>query len=252
MKSRLLAAALTLILHLCAGFAFFEYQLPKTSPLPRTVIVSLSQVAEGIPVETKPQPVAEPASKEQHLSSNDLQSPQAPEAINNESLLLPTPPQTDQLREISARMSKSRAASPPPQTVSLQPLNRPEPGPSLGSDVVPEKPSTPAAVSTYHTVVPAMPKIPKRIEIQPAYKDTPTPTYPVLARRLGYQGTVELKGLVKQDGTVGELQVVTSSGYLVLDQAALNTVQRWSFGPGTGDGVKEAMWIKIPVHFSLK
>jgi protein TonB len=44
--------------------------------------------------------------------------------------------------------------------------------------------------------------------------------YPPVARRLGEQGTVKVKYLVEADGSVGDCDVMTSSGSQRLDDAA--------------------------------
>jgi protein TonB len=90
------------------------------------------------------------------------------------------------------------------------------------------------------------------VENKPQYQETPKPAYPALARRMGYQGTVELELLVAVEGTVGAARLVRSSGYTLLDSAALKAVRVWRFEPGTRDGQQVAMWIKVPVNFSLR
>jgi protein TonB len=69
---------------------------------------------------------------------------------------------------------------------------------------------------------------------------------------MGYEGTVVLEVLVLGEGTVGEARMVRSCGYPLLDSAALEAVRAWRFAPGTRAGEKVAMWIKIPVNFSLR
>ncbi len=61
-----------------------------------------------------------------------------------------------------------------------------------------------------------------------------------------------LRVLINVSGRVNALRVVTSSGHRILDQAALSAVRKWRFEPGTEDGEKKAMWVKIPINFDLK
>jgi len=42
-----------------------------------------------------------------------------------------------------------------------------------------------------------------------------------------------------------------SSGFERLDPAAIKTVARWRFVPGTKNGVPEAMWHLQPINFVL-
>jgi protein TonB len=89
-------------------------------------------------------------------------------------------------------------------------------------------------------------------EATPLYRQNPVPDYPLLGRKRGYQGTVVLEVLVSREGRVKELSLSTSSGYSVLDQAALTSVKAWLFDPGTRGGEKIDMWVKVPVRFQLE
>lgn len=86
----------------------------------------------------------------------------------------------------------------------------------------------------------------------PRYKQNSPPGYPLHARRMGYEGLVMLKVLVGANGRVDDLELLQSSGYAVLDQAALSCVKKWVFEPGTEGGKKQKMWVKIPVRFELE
>lgn len=90
------------------------------------------------------------------------------------------------------------------------------------------------------------------LQAQPLYHLNPPPEYPTIARRRRYQGTVRLDVLVLANGRVGDVRVEQSSGYRVLDNAALRTVRKWSFEPGTRGEKTVAMRVQIPVRFELK
>lgn len=65
----------------------------------------------------------------------------------------------------------------------------------------------------------------------------PKPAYPERARRRGEEGTVRLKVQVLPSGSVGEIEVVSTSGYPDLDKAAVECVKgQWKFTPATLDG----------------
>ena len=87
---------------------------------------------------------------------------------------------------------------------------------------------------------------------RPLYKQNTSPPYPPKARRMGYEGIVMLKVLINESGRVNNLEVLKSSGYDILDRAALSTVKEWRFEPGTEGGIKKKMWVKIPIRFQLK
>jgi len=87
---------------------------------------------------------------------------------------------------------------------------------------------------------------------RPLYKKNPKPVYPTIARRRRYQGTTLLEVQVDSRGRVGELRVVQSSGYEVLDRAALTAVRDWLFEPGRRRDVRVDMWVRVPVRFQLQ
>ena len=62
------------------------------------------------------------------------------------------------------------------------------------------------------------------------------PVYPQEAARLGQQGAVVLLIHVSPDGAATGSDVVETSGYESLDQAAQQAVARWRFRPGLKDG----------------
>src|SRR6266404_9237482 len=61
----------------------------------------------------------------------------------------------------------------------------------------------------------------------------PDPPYPGIAIRNNYQGTVTVELAVDASGTVVSAKVTKSSGFPVLDEAAIKTVKElWHFPPG--------------------
>src|ERR1041385_2859573 len=61
----------------------------------------------------------------------------------------------------------------------------------------------------------------------------PDPQYPGMAQRNKYQGTVTLVFTVDESGAIKSVEVHKSSGYPMLDYAALEVVKtRWRFPPG--------------------
>ena len=89
-------------------------------------------------------------------------------------------------------------------------------------------------------------------EARPMYRTNPSPYYPRLARKRGYEGTVVLEVLVDPSGKVKDLQVFKSGGYAILDKAAADSVKDWLFEPGMRGDEKLEMWVKIPIRFQLK
>jgi protein TonB len=78
------------------------------------------------------------------------------------------------------------------------------------------------------------------------------PEYPPASRRAGEEGTVMLKAFVTESGKPGQVEVVKSSGFPKLDEAAVKEVERnWRFVPGKEDGKPAAMWHTFAVTFRL-
>jgi periplasmic protein TonB len=76
-------------------------------------------------------------------------------------------------------------------------------------------------------------------------------TYPPISKRLGEQGVVQLEVQVLVDGTVGQLKLKRSSGYVRLDEAALSAVRHWRYLPARRGDQAIAAWYVQPVSFSL-
>lgn len=82
--------------------------------------------------------------------------------------------------------------------------------------------------------------------------DNPKPVYPELARKRGQEGTVRLRAHVDEKGRVITVEVAQSSGWRMLDVAAVKTVRRWRFQPGMRAGIAVQGTVMIPVRFSLQ
>nr|CRH05391.1 putative TonB family protein [Candidatus Magnetococcus massalia] len=83
------------------------------------------------------------------------------------------------------------------------------------------------------------------------YLRNPKPSYPMLARRRGLQGTVLLHVQVSDQGAPLDVTIKQGSGYGVLDRAALEAVVRWRFKPATRGGVAILSQVDVPIRFTL-
>jgi protein TonB len=90
------------------------------------------------------------------------------------------------------------------------------------------------------------------IEARPLYRLNPPPKYPAMAKKRGYIGQVVLDVLVARSGGVADLRVYTSSGYGMLDEAAIAAVKTWVFEPAMRGNKKVKMWVRVPIRFELK
>lgn len=84
------------------------------------------------------------------------------------------------------------------------------------------------------------------------YLNNPPPVYPTLARRLGEQGRVMLRVLVRADGTPAEVEINHSSGFTRLDRAALDAVRKWRFIPARRGDTPVTAPVLVPVSFTLE
>jgi len=84
------------------------------------------------------------------------------------------------------------------------------------------------------------------------YARTVKPRYPRKARRAGWEGTTVLKVLVHPDGAPGPVAVDRTSGFDILDSAAVKAVERWRFHPARRGVEVLPSWVRVPVAFKLK
>jgi protein TonB len=76
-------------------------------------------------------------------------------------------------------------------------------------------------------------------------------TYPAIARRKGWQGVVKLALHIEADGSITELQLAESSGYSILDRAAVQCLQFASL-PGAARWLQgRTIDIVVPVEYRL-
>ena len=84
------------------------------------------------------------------------------------------------------------------------------------------------------------------------YGHNPAPTYPVEARRRAEHGTVLLRIKVAADSAVAAVEIAQSSGFDLLDEAALDAVRHgWRFVPARRDGIAIESWVEVPIRFAL-
>jgi len=90
---------------------------------------------------------------------------------------------------------------------------------------------------------------PQRVDVYPEQTFTVPPSYPDAARDAGLQGTVRVAAHVRTDGTVDSTVVYHSIAGL--DSVAVACVKQWRFQPASYQGKPVAVWVGIPVTFTL-
>ncbi|TKY82549.1 energy transducer TonB [Pectobacterium polonicum] len=231
---RWLAVVATLLLH-AAVLALFNSAStpPVTVPArPQPVSVELvSTVTE--PVVQEVVPVAEPETP----TPQPLEEPTITEPLVDESALLPPAPE----KKVPEKKPEPVPKKTPVKKSAPAPKPTPQPQTETASTVAP---TTPAPVQPVDA--PLTPPL-----ANADYLHNPSPSYPDVAISRGYEGTVLLNVQVRADGKVQTIRIHQSSGYPSLDEAARDTVVRWSFVPARRGNQPVSGWVVVPVDFSL-
>ena len=85
---------------------------------------------------------------------------------------------------------------------------------------------------------------------QPEEIDRVLPRYPLAARRAGVQGAVVVRGIVRRDGTIDNVEVIKDlpNG---LGEAAREAVSEWRFRPASFQGEPIDVYYTVTVNFRL-
>ncbi|HYI07437.1 MAG TPA: TonB family protein [Thermoanaerobaculia bacterium] len=86
---------------------------------------------------------------------------------------------------------------------------------------------------------------------QPEELDRVIPRYPSAARRQGVQGPVVVRGIVRRDGTIDNLEIIKDLPY-GLGEEARRAVSRWRFRPATFRGEPIDVYYTVTVNFRLQ
>ena len=122
------------------------------------------------------------------------------------------------------------SAAPPPE-----PVNIPAPPPA---------PVESEPVSRVYAAVPVGGTQPEELE-------RVIPRYPPEARRNGVAGAVVIRGIVRRDGTIDNVEILKDLPY-GLGDAAREAVSRWRFRPATYRGEPIDVYYTVTVNFRLR
>ncbi|MFM7658570.1 MAG: energy transducer TonB [Burkholderiaceae bacterium] len=143
----------------------------------------------------------------------------------------------------------------PPRQEAVKPEPHPEPvkiEPPPAPVAAPPAPVSPPAPPPPAPPAPPTPKPSARTEVSISASYAAAnrkPEYPKMSLRLGEQGTVVLIVMVKSDGSAGDVEVKSSSGFGRLDRAAADAVKTWRFNPATVDGKAVDKSYEVPITF---
>jgi TonB family protein len=76
-------------------------------------------------------------------------------------------------------------------------------------------------------------------------------TYPRIALLKHQEGTVVLNLLVLEDGQVGDIRLIRSSGYAQLDAAAQVEVSNWRYLPAVRKGAPVSAQVNVAIRFRI-
>lgn len=86
---------------------------------------------------------------------------------------------------------------------------------------------------------------------QPEEIDRVMPRYPSSARRAGVGGAVVVRGIVRRDGTIDNVEIIRDLEY-GLGEEARRAVSRWRFRPATHRGEPIDVYYTVTVNFRLQ
>jgi protein TonB len=210
--------------------------------------LSATEAAEPAPAKME----EPPAPQEAHAlpGGNDAPPAVAAAAEDIPRAMPPAPPAREarRTRRTAAPLAlKAEPEQPPPVAAMAHPAANDEQASEEGQGAVGGASGLAVALSA----LPWQPSEPSRPSAPPAYGGNPAPTYPAAARRRGQQGQVVVRAEVLADGRAARVEVMRSSGYALLDEAALVSVLEWRFAPAEIDGVPSAGAIEVPITFKL-
>jgi protein TonB len=234
---------------------------PSTEPPPELLpIPTLAPPPEPDPPPPEPEPevVEEPPPPEPDVVLIEETPPPEPVKVHQEPppKLKPEPPPKPKPKVVQKpKPAETPAPQIQPQQVAAAPVGMPDAPKDAGESVAPPSTEPAKGVSTPGTA--AGPSTPAEggplVILDPAYRDPPTPpAYPPRSVMLGQQGQVVVRAAIDPKGNPEEVVIWTSSGFPLLDKAAIDAVKRWRFMPARRGASTVAAWVQVPVNFKLR
>ncbi|POE08794.1 energy transducer TonB [Pectobacterium odoriferum] len=233
---RWLAVIATLLLHAAVLALFNSASTPPVTVPARPQPVSIELVAAA----AEPVLQAQPAEPDVVTPPPELTPPPVDKPVDDNALLPPVPEKKEPEKKPESTPKKVAVKKNPPAPT-------PKPQAEAASATAPVTPAPVAQKAVAQPVdAPLTPPL-----ANADYLHNPAPSYPDVAISRGYEGTVLLNVQVRADGKVQTIRIHQSSGYPSLDDAARDTVRRWSFVPARRGSQPVSGWVVVPVDFSL-
>lgn len=155
-----------------------------------------------------------------------------PDALHKMCSQQPEPPQRPS--DIAHQpMQQQHVSDTPEQVESIDPSAQPSPVNSVDSIEQDADMKEPGAV----------------VAAQPTSQIVPR--YPRTSRRKGEEGAVQLLIHINTEGSVRQVEILTSSGYDRLDRAAVKSVQSAQFSPELHNGSPQSSALSLTIRFKL-
>lgn len=136
----------------------------------------------------------------------------------------PTPPEPE----------KKKIPRPDPTPDKPEPKKEAPPAPAPAPD--PGPPTPPVQTGPVRVSAGQGPGLVKKVE----------PVYPPIARTSRMEGRVVVDAIIRKDGTVSEVTVLSSSSKM-FDQAVIDAIRQWRYTPGSQDVI-----LTVTVNFTLR
>ncbi|MCF6156657.1 MAG: energy transducer TonB [Candidatus Brocadia sp.] len=215
------------------------------------------------------QPVASATEKQQELAKIVPQEePVTPSQPETEAVKSITPTEEKQQEAVKTMPQEEQMTLPRPNADVSQPITPATKKPQEFVKNEPrEKPVTPprSEADATKSVTPTIKKQQEavkapprpsqgtnRVKGNPGYFQNHPPEYPRLAKQMRQEGLVILRVEIDQKGMPVKVEVEQSSGYQLLDQAALKAVRHWKFQPERMGNMPVKSRVAIPIRFRLE
>lgn len=223
--------------------------LPTGDPKDTAMLTFTAAPVTVVAEKPEPTPVATPSPPNPPIRPpvpSVIKSP-APVLVNpaSEEKLVPNPAlpslipakAPEQKPVVTAKADEAPPAAQPPSIPPVTPV-LPETSRSDNASVQSvENAATHQAVIAAHT--------------RPDYRDNPKPLYPALAVRRHQEGLVSLRVEINPSGQVTQVVLNQSSGFPLLDEAAIQAVKQWEFVPARIGSLPVESEIQVPIRFTL-
>ena len=229
--------------------------LNSFTPVPQTTAPQISEqvlIPEPTPPAPAPPPPPEPPKPE----------PKPEPKVEPKPLPKPEPKKIEKPKPEPKKVEKKPLPKPEPRPEpKIEPKVEPKPAITAPAPTATQAPAVNSNLPANNKSIAAAPaqKVAQELNLSNAQSDEDFSkviaavkkhkNYPNNARRMKHQGVVEVRFLLKTDGSIDELKVTKSSGFESLDNGALENVKKAS---SEFPKPKEARYLRFPIAFTLK